>query len=66
MTTLDDFAVTTVSPTNVRTVSSFWRRFISSLESHRQRQANQHIAEFLRRHPEYQEDFVRFKTDGVR
>jgi hypothetical protein len=65
MTTLENFAGK-FSPTDVRTVPSFWQRFLRSLESHRQRQANQYIAEYLRRHPEYQEDFARFKTDGVR
>jgi hypothetical protein len=44
--------------TDVRTVPSLWQRFgMSSIASHRQRQANQYLAEYLRRHPEYQEDF---------
>jgi hypothetical protein len=64
MTTLDDFAGATVSP-NVRTVYSFWQRFSSSLEAHRQRQAKQYIAEYLRRHPEYQGDFGQLNR-GVR
>ena len=42
---------------DVRTVPSFWRRWISSIASHRQRQADQYVAEYLRRHPEYQDDF---------
>jgi hypothetical protein len=43
--------------TDVRTVLSFWQRLIISIGSHRQRQANQYLAEYLRRHPEYQENF---------
>jgi hypothetical protein len=62
MTALEDFAGT-FSP--ARTVPSFWQRLISSIESHRQRQADQYIAEYLRRHPEYQEDFGQLNR-GVR
>ena len=64
MTTLDDFAGT-LSPTDVRTVLSFWQRWISSIASHRQLQADQYFAEYLRRHPEYQEDFGQLNR-GVR
>ena len=65
MTTLDDFAGTTLSPTDVRTVPSFWQRWISSIASHRQLQADQYFAEYFRRHPEYQEDFGQLNR-GVR
>jgi hypothetical protein len=65
MTTLDDFAGTPFSATDVRAVPSFWQRLTSSIESHRKRQANQYIAEYLRRHPEYQEDFGQLNR-GVR
>jgi hypothetical protein len=42
--------------TDVQTVPSFWQRLMSSIASHRQRQANQYLAEYMRRHPEYQEN----------
>jgi hypothetical protein len=64
MTTLDDFA-RTFSPAGVRSVPSFWQRLTSSLESHRRREANEYIAEYLRRHPEYQNDVGRLNR-GVR
>ena len=55
MTTLYDSSEMSTG-TDVRTVPSFWQRWISSIASHRQLQADQYLAEYLRRHPEYQDD----------